>query len=148
MAASTTTIAYAVHVDGGMWDDRRISVWCPDPQDALMRLERAAEFFAGDDVLLTIVRAEFTPREWEVLTEAEWTRPAITVGDDVFLMDDEGEPGPLVTVMETLAMRAVVDVGDSAGMVVGLGVLEPIVDCAECGEPAPLSVRVCPLHPA
>lgn len=76
-------VAYAVHVDGGMWDDPEISAWCESIDTAARMMERAEAFFADDDDfgiddpkdggLLTIVRAVFTPYEWAETAANGWT---------------------------------------------------------------------------
>lgn len=88
----TNVTAYAVHVDGALWDDPQISAWCESIADAAAMMERAEVFFAddadfglmepNDGGLLTIVRAVFTPDEWETVVASGWaliyTQDALT----------------------------------------------------------------------
>jgi hypothetical protein len=67
--------AYAVHVEGALWDDPQISAWCEDLADASAQMHAAEGFFAVDEdgvPLLTIVRAEFTADEWKQVVSAGW----------------------------------------------------------------------------
>jgi hypothetical protein len=67
--------AYAVHVEGALWDDPQISAWCEDLADAADQMRAAEGFFASDEngvPLLTIVRAEFSADEWQQVTTAGW----------------------------------------------------------------------------
>jgi hypothetical protein len=71
-----TVVAYAVHVEGALWDDPDISAWTESLADAAAMMERAAAFFEmGEEgvPLLTIVRAEFTPEEWATTRANGWT---------------------------------------------------------------------------
>jgi hypothetical protein len=70
-----SVVAYAVHVDGSLWDDPDISAWCESVRDAATLMETAEAFFAGDDngvPLLTIVRAQFTREEWTQIVATGW----------------------------------------------------------------------------
>jgi hypothetical protein len=72
---SITITAYAVHVEGAMWDDPRISTWCENLDDACAQMRAAEGFFASDEdgiPLLTIVRAEFSAAEWRQVQSAGW----------------------------------------------------------------------------
>jgi hypothetical protein len=72
---SMTVVAYAVHVDGALFDDPQVSAWCEDLTDAAGMLKRVEGFFDDDGAempLLTIVRAEFTDGEWATVTQKGW----------------------------------------------------------------------------
>ena len=70
-----SVVAYAVHVDGTLWDDPEISAWCESVHDAATIMTTAEAFFASDlhDMpLLTIVRAQFTREEWAQIVATGW----------------------------------------------------------------------------
>lgn len=77
-----TVTAYAVHAEGALCDEHSsFRGWTTDVHRAADALVAAADWFAADDPdlfpgVLTIVRADFTPQEWDAECDAGWVLDA------------------------------------------------------------------------